>query len=149
MRVTLIDGKQVFAKEYQAWRSMKNRCTNPNSKDYENYGARGIEICAEWGDYEAFLRDMGPCPAGLQLDRIDNDKGYCKENCRWATKSAQMLNRRLFPSNRSGLTGVSFHKRLHRWYANCQEDGRQLTLYSGRDFFEACCARKSWEAKNV
>ena len=74
---------------YGSWRSMRYRCT----KD-EKYIARGITVCQEWAEsFEAFLRDMGVRPEGMTLDRVDNDKGYYKENCRWATPKQQAYNR--------------------------------------------------------
>lgn len=75
------------------WRSMKSRCADKNSK---NYGGRGISVCEEWKWFENFWRDMGPTYRhDLTLERIDVNKGYCKENCRWATQQEQMLNTRV------------------------------------------------------
>lgn len=80
---------------YRIWQSMKTRCRNQNHPSYKHYGARGIDCCDEWfNSYDAFLADMGPRPEGLSLDRKDNSKGYCKENCRWATKCEQAGNTR-------------------------------------------------------
>jgi hypothetical protein len=79
---------------YRAWLQMIQRCENPNTRNYNNYGGRGIAVCDEWHDYSNFLRDMGAKPAGYTLDRRDNDKGYNKENCRWATTSQQNNNKR-------------------------------------------------------
>lgn len=81
--------------EYQSWSSAKQRCTNINNDRYEQYGGRGITMCAEWDDFAAFLSDMGPRPAGTSLDRIDVDGPYNKENCRWATPKEQMRNKRV------------------------------------------------------
>jgi hypothetical protein len=80
--------------EYFVWKTMRQRCMNPNSKDYESYGGRGIGVCERWCNFESFINDMGLRPDGCSLDRINNDQGYSPENCRWATDEQQANNRR-------------------------------------------------------
>ena len=82
--------------EYMAWQNMKGRCLNPRNGSYQNYGERGITICDEWlHSFRTFLDDMGHRPSPLHtLERIDNDDGYNKSNCKWGTRGEQMRNNR-------------------------------------------------------
>jgi hypothetical protein len=79
---------------YRIYQNMQNRCNNYRSKDFKNYGGRGIKVCKKWSTFEGFWEDMKKGYLDhLTLERIDNDKGYCKENCTWATKQEQSNNR--------------------------------------------------------
>jgi hypothetical protein len=87
-------GQQKSA-TYRSWQCMIDRCTNNNYPRWEDYGGRGIGIeDPRWLQFENFLSDMGERPSGKTLDRYENDRGYCKANCRWATRSEQQSNKR-------------------------------------------------------
>jgi hypothetical protein len=106
-----LDGHMVIDHPlYGIWNTMKERCNNIDNPNYKNYGGRGIKMCKRWlMSFDCFVADMGPRPSEKHsIDRLDNDKGYEPANCRWATRSEQMLNRRMFKSNTSGNTGVLF-----------------------------------------
>lgn len=81
---------------YHIWNGINARCSNPNNKDYKDYGARGIKVCEEWKDSARFFKwalENG-YEDFLTIDRIDNNKGYCPENCRWISIEKQQVNKR-------------------------------------------------------
>ena len=85
----------IKSKTYKSWQSMKERCYNKKASNYLYYGEKGITVCQEWvNSFEGFLKDMGERPDGKTLDRIDGDKDYHIENCRWASPKEQARNRR-------------------------------------------------------
>jgi hypothetical protein len=82
--------------EYKIWENMKQRCLNSRNNHFDRYGGRGITVCPEWiSSFDTFLADMGPWPGtGYSIERVNNGSGYCKDNCRWATRKEQGRNKR-------------------------------------------------------
>lgn len=81
---------------YRCWNAMRQRCNNPKRPEYKNYGGRGIHVCNSWNEsFENFLADMGVCPSNKHtIDRLDNEKGYSPENCKWVTYIENLNNKR-------------------------------------------------------
>src|SRR5690606_24079769 len=78
---------------YMAWRGMHSRC-HPKAREAADYYERGIRVCAQWAEYAVFLEDLGECPPGHRLDRIDLARGYEPDNCRWVLPGIQRRNAR-------------------------------------------------------
>jgi hypothetical protein len=113
-RARLFRHGETRTAEHRAWANAKARCSNPNHPQYPSYGGRGIVMCERWRDsYETFRADMGPCPARMSLDRINNDGPYSPDNCRWATFITQANNRRCTRM----LTAFSRTMPITRWAA--------------------------------
>lgn len=82
-------------KIYFTWKNLRQRCLNPNQTGYKNYGGRGVKFCKRWEKFENFFNDMKDGYSdNLSIDRIDNNKGYSKKNCRWTNRKIQSRNKR-------------------------------------------------------
>jgi len=127
---------------YNVWAHMRYRCEDENNSAYHNYGGRGIKVCEEWSkSFESFALDMGlpPTPEHT-LDRKNNNLGYNKENCRWATRTEQCLNRRTFKNNTTGETGI-VKKQNGKFIARYDENGKRYNLGSFNTIEEAVSYR--------
>jgi hypothetical protein len=142
--------------EYKSWGAMKQRCTNPNHESYDRYGGRGITFDPSWEDFSVFFKDMGEKPTPEhQLERVDNEKNYSKENCIWATRKEQTRNRggnratRLYTydgktmclkdwAQEVGISNTSMQKRLNKgWplekaFSKVKHDGPELFTFEDK-----------------
>lgn len=134
-------------KEYGIWAGMKQRCYDPNKDNYYRYGGRGIKVCDEWlYDFSKFYEDMGDCPEGLTLERLDCNKNYEKSNCVWDTKNVQGYNTNIRINNTSGKTGVYVAK-PGVWTAAIGADGDLIHLGTFHTYEDAVEARHAAELK--
>lgn len=121
---------------YIKWHSMIGRCRpSAKGKHRTNYVLRGITVSERWKQFANFVKDMGECPVGMELDRIDNSLGYFKENCRWVTRAQNQLNK-------TNLRLISHNGKTQHIRAWARETGRhpatlQYRLNSGWTVSEA------------
>lgn len=136
--------------EYRCYRHMIERCNNKNCADYQGWGGRGIEVCARWLEkpygFRNFLKDMGKRPSGCSIDRINNNKEYSPENCRWATAKEQANNRRVRKdapmytyggetkplSEWAKITGIPYRKLLDRYHSKTYDKAKLLETKDAR-----------------
>lgn len=113
---------------YKTWETMRARCYREKNPSFKRYGGRGIKVCERWNSFENFHADMHPRPEGAQLDRIDSNGDYSKENCRWVTPLENVLNRSVTvfieyqgerlslteAARRSGISRRTIRRRMHQ-----------------------------------
>ena len=138
---------------YKLFYGMHDRCRNPNNTHYSYYGGRGITVCERWSGaqgFSNFIADMGERPDKYTLDRIDNNKGYQPDNCRWASRTKQIENTRTPVTNTSGMKGVHLYKKSGRWTAFIQIDRKRKHLGYFDTKEQAWSARlEAQEKKNI
>lgn len=126
---------------YGSWAGMKQRCTNNNISEWVNYGGRGINVQDGWEDFSKFYQDMGECPEGYSLDRIDVNGDYCKANCRWADNGVQSHGRRKLVYKNSKITsrfiGVVWHNIQEHWRVKLVFKGQVIIDQKFADEVEA------------
>ncbi len=135
---------------YGSWSCMLKRCYRENNNRYNLYGGRGIKVCEEWREPKAgfknFCRDMGDKPGkNYDLDRIDVNSDYNKENCRWVDRTISAWNQRKYSNNLSGVVGVGWVKRGEYWVARITKNNKTIFLGCFKDKEAAIKARRQAE----
>ena len=92
----MISNRQLHPREYRIWKGMRARVSAPCNRNMGNYQKFGIKVCERWDSFDNFISDMGLCPEGYSIDRIDTTGNYCPENCRWTDQTTQCKNRGYF-----------------------------------------------------
>lgn len=135
---------------YKIWQGIRQRCNNPNDKDYQNYGGRGIKVCEEWNNNSiAFIKWAlsNGYSEQLTIDRKDVNGDYCPENCHWADYTEQARNKRIQKSNKTGVNGVHYEPDRNKYRAVIYVDNRRVDLGRYDSLEEAAEARKQGEVK--
>jgi len=136
-----------FHNLYNVYRSMVYRCKS----DHPNYGGRGIKVCDEWvlsyAKFKKWVLSNGYAE-NLTIDRIDNDKGYYAENCRWTTMRVQIGNQRIRKENTSGYTGVRYVKRERRWLVTITVNYKEVYIGHFDFVIDGAIAREKYIIEN-
>ncbi len=136
---------------YRIWASIKDRTLNINTKDFNDYGGRGITICDEWKkDFKSFYdwAMSNGYSDELSIDRIDNDGNYYPENCRWTTRIIQGRNRRIKKNNTSGYKGVSYNNRRGDYRAQIMVNLKNIHLGYFQTVIEGAIAYNNYIIEN-
>ena len=142
-------GKISHNRFYGRWKSIHSRCNNPKNKSYKDYGGRGIIVCEEWLSATTFVSWCEDTYIeGMTLDRIDNDKGYSPDNCRWTTRTIQSINQRVMKNNKSGYVGVSWRGDRNKWTVRIRTEIRYECLGHFDDLMEAVIFRDNYIIEN-
>lgn len=135
---------------FKIWQGLRQRCNNPNDKDYMNYGGRGIKVCEEWNkDSAAFIHWSlnNGYANNLSIDRKDPNGDYRPDNCRWATSTEQARNKRIQKSNKTGYNGVHYEPERRKYRAVIYVDNKKIDLGRYDTVEQAAEARKQGEIK--
>lgn len=134
---------------YTRWKNIQTRCSNPKHKNYKDYGGRGITVCSEWLIVENFVAWCEQTYIeGYSLDRIDNDKGYSPENCRWTTRTIQSINQRRREDNKSGYVGVRWREDRNKWVVRIRTGLKNEYLGQFDDLMKAVSFRDNYIIEN-
>lgn len=138
LRKEMVTHGQTGTEIYSSWQHMKTRCED---KSYNDYGGRGIDYCEDWFVFANFFKDMGESHfAGAEIDRIDVDGNYCKENCRWVERSVNSHNKRKKKDCTSIYQGVSWSEERQKWVASLTKDKKFYLSKRYNSEYEAALA---------
>ena len=129
------------------WHGMIYRCYKKEHQQYKNYGARGIAICDEWkNSFDTFFNWCinNGWEYGKYIDRKENDGNYEPSNCRFVSKAISSRNQRKFKNNKSGYTGINYHKKNEAWYSTIYADGVNICIGMFKDKINAVKARNEF-----
>lgn len=135
---------------YHLWNMMNQRCNNPNSENYKNYGACGIQVCLEWQDPFKFMgwALLNGYQEDLSIERLDPSLGYEPNNCTWIPMEDQAINKKKSSKNTSGYVGVSYHKGKEAWVARVTVNRKRIEIGKFDTALEAHKARKQYFIDN-
>lgn len=133
---------------YKIWVQMWDRCSNPNNASYPKYGAKGVEVCAEWADSKVFIEWAltNGYKKGLSIDRKNAYGHYHPDNCRWVNDAVQAINKRISVKNTSGFVGVA--KKQDKWSARVTVGGKRVNIGVFNTPDEANTARLAYINEN-
>lgn len=122
--------KMSYTRIYRIWKKIKARVNAKDGINYKNYVLRNITMCKEWEDFNKFYEDMKDGYSDdLSIDRIDNNKGYYKENCRWTNSQVQCSNTRILKStNTSWYRGVTMRKEINKWKSQIKVNYKNIHI---------------------
>ena len=136
---------------YRIWSDIKRRTLNPNFKQYNDYGGRGITICEEWKNDFVSFHDWAMSNGysdEFSIDRIDNDGNYEPSNCRWTTRTIQSRNQRIPKNNTSGYKGVSYNKRRGDYRAQIMVNLKRIHIGYFQTVIEGAIAYNNYIIEN-
>lgn len=142
--------KSPYYRLYIIWRDMIKRCHNKKTRCFHNYGGRGITVCKEWQNYGSFKKwaIQNGYKNNLTIDRTNNNKGYCHENCKWSTMSDQVANERKREGTKSKYIGVYFEKNRGLWLVQIKYKGERHHIGRFKLEIEAVNARNLFIIEN-